>query len=67
MIIERKKDEVVFRLSGDLNIDELQEFADYFEFLEISKNSKATQEEVDSLVKEIKKGRWESTKEKIDL
>lgn len=56
MIIERSKDEVVFRLPGNINIDDLQDMTDLFEFKEISKKSKATQKDVDKLVKTIKKG-----------
>lgn len=67
MIIERSKDEVIFRLPGNTNIDDLQDLTDLFEFKEISGKSKAKQKEVDLLVKEIKKGRWEKSKNKLGL
>jgi len=67
MIIERTKDEVIFRLPGNINVDDLQDMADLFEFKEISKNAGATQQSVDDLVKVIKKGRWDKTKAKLDL
>lgn len=67
MIIERTKDEIIFKISGDTNIDELQEVADILTFKEISRKSKATQEEVDELAKLAKKGRWEKTKDKLGL
>jgi len=62
MIIERTDKEIIFRLPKNVNLDFLQDLADFFEFREISKKSKAKQEDVDSLVKEIKKGRWGKTK-----
>ena len=62
MIIERTKGEVIIRLPGDINIDELQDMADWFQYLEVTRKSKAKQSEVDSLVNEIKKGRWEKRK-----
>ena len=62
MIIERTKGEVIIRLPGDINIDELQDMADWFQYLEITRKSKAKQSDVDSLVNEIKKGRWEKRK-----
>lgn len=62
MIIERTKNEIIFRLPENVNLDLLQDLADFFEFREIAKKSKAKQEDVDFLVKEIKRGRWSSTK-----
>jgi hypothetical protein len=65
MIIERTSDEIIFRLPGNLSIDELQALTDWFEYNIITKKSKATQGDVDKLVKSIKKGRWEKTKKRI--
>jgi len=62
MIIERVKNEVIIRLPGDMNIDELQDMSDWFEYLEITRKSKAKQKDVDDLVKQIKKGRWDKRK-----
>lgn len=67
MIIERNKDEVVFRISGNFSIEYLQDLLELFDFQEVSKKSKATQEEVDELVKKIKKGRWNKTKTELGL
>jgi hypothetical protein len=65
MIIERTNTEIVFRLPGDIDIDDLQDMTDLFEFMEIAKKSNATQKDVDELVKSIKKGRWKKTLAKI--
>lgn len=67
MVIERSGDEVIFRLPADINIDDLQDLTDLLEFKEISVKSHATQEQVDQLVKRIKKGRWEKTKGKLGI
>lgn len=67
MIIERTKDEIIFRLPGDMSVDDLQNITDLLEFKEISKKSEASQTDVNHLVKEIKKGRWARTKSKLDL
>lgn len=67
MIIERKKNEVIFRLPGDIDVDDLQDMADLFAFKEISKKSKASQKDIDKLVKNIKKGRWKKTRDELDL
>lgn len=65
MIIERTKDEVIIRLPGDIDIDELQDMKDWLEYVELTKKSQATQKEADNLVNEIKKGRWEKRKKQL--
>mgnify|MGYP006288386087 CR=1 FL=1 len=65
MIIERQNNEIVFRLPGNIDIDDLQDMTDLFEYKEISKKSRAKQSDVDKLVKQIKKGRWQKTKSKL--
>jgi uncharacterized protein YbcV (DUF1398 family) len=67
MIIERTSKEVVFRLPSTTKLEDLQEIANLFAFKEISRNSKATQKDVDELVKKVKKGRWAKTKKKLGL
>ena len=67
MIIERTSKEVIFRLPASTKLEDLQEIADLFAFKEISRKSKATQKDVDDLVKKIKKGRWAKTKKQIGL
>ncbi len=67
MIIERTSKEVVFRLPSSTKLEDLQDIADLFTFKEISQKSKATQKDVDDLVKKIKKGRWAKTKQKLGL
>jgi len=67
MQIERTKDEVIFRLPADTDIDDLQAIADLLTYKELTKKFKVSQEEVDDLVKEVKKGRWAETKLKLGL
>ncbi|HEY3370589.1 MAG TPA: hypothetical protein VGK10_07060 [Prolixibacteraceae bacterium] len=62
MIIERINNEIIIRLPGDINIDELQEMTDWFQYMETTRKSKAKQADVDALVSQIKKGRWEKRK-----
>lgn len=66
MIIESTPSEVIFRFPRSMKLDELQDFADYFEYLEIAGHSTASQKDVDILVKEIKKGRWLRTKQQFN-
>ena len=55
------------RIPGDFfTSSDLQDLSDLFEYKEITRKSKATQKDVDILVKTIKKGRWEKTKQAIE-
>lgn len=65
MIIERQDNEIIFRLPANIDIDDLQDMTDLFEYKEIAKKSRAKQSDVDELAKEAKKGRWQKTKSKI--
>ena len=65
MIVERINDEVIIRLPGTIDTTYLEDMVDYIRFMEITSKSKVTQDEVDSLVKEIKKGRWESNRKRL--
>ncbi len=66
MIIERTKNEIILRFPKTINLDILQDFLDLIEYEEISSKSKASQNNVDSLVKSVKKGRWGKTKQLLD-
>lgn len=66
MIIERTPKEIIFKLPGNTNLDDLQDLTDLFEYKELSKKSDTPQKKVDDLVKSIKKGRWEITKRDIE-
>ena len=67
MTIERKSNEVIFRLPASTKLEDLQDIANMFAFQDIATKSKATQKDVDDLVKKIKKGRWNKTKKKLGL
>lgn len=66
MKIERTKNEIIFRLPSNIDMNELQDLSDLFEYKEIAKRSFASQNDEDIMVKEIKKGRWDKTKQKPD-
>jgi hypothetical protein len=67
MTIEQKSNEIIFKVSCDVDIDIIQDISDLIEYKDLTKKSKISQKSIDHLVKEIKKGRWEKTKEKISL
>ncbi|OFX19449.1 MAG: hypothetical protein A2033_11275 [Bacteroidetes bacterium GWA2_31_9] len=55
MLIERTKKEVIIRLLPTVDIDELQELANYFRYKEITSKYKTEQSVVDKLSSEINK------------
>ena len=65
MVIEQTANEIIFRLPNTTPLDDLQNLADYLRYREISKKSKASEKDLDELVKSAKKGRWERTKQQL--
>jgi hypothetical protein len=65
MIVERTKNEVIIRLPSTVDTSDLEEMVDFIRFKEITSNSKASKEQAEVLLKEIKKGRWESNRERL--
>ena len=67
MIIERTKNEVIIRLSSKISVKDLQDLSNYLKYKELTNKSRVTQKQVDKLVSNVKKGRWENTRKKINL
>jgi len=65
MIVERTNKEVIIRLPSTIDTSDLEEMVDFLRFKEITSKSKATQAQVNALVKEVKKGRWEANKKRL--
>jgi len=64
MIIERTKDEVIIRLPAYVKTDGLQRLVDLLSYKEAVEKSEATQDDVDKLSKEVKKGWWKKNGKK---
>ncbi len=67
MIVERQKNEILVRFSSRMKISRLQTILDYLRYEELTSKSTATENNVDELLKEVKKGRWNRTKEELGL
>ena len=65
MYIERTKNEIIIRLPAYVNTDGLQRFIDYLCYKEATSQSQATQDDVDKLAKEVKKGWWAENRSKL--
>lgn len=67
MLIERTSSEIIIRLPASVDRTGLQRLVDYLTYKEATSNSKATQEQVDKLAKEVKKGWWKKNRKRILL
>ncbi len=64
MIVERQNNEILVRIAIGTKASRIQDILDYLRYEELTSKSTATEKDVDKLVKEAKKGRWERTKKK---
>jgi hypothetical protein len=58
VIIERTNDEVIIRLPAYVDTEGLQRLINLLYYKEATAKSGASQDEVDALAKEVKKGWW---------
>jgi len=65
MLIERTDNEVIIRLPSSVDTEGLQRLVDFLVYREATSRSKATQEDVDRLAKEVKKGWWAKNRDRL--
>lgn len=65
MIIERTDKEIIIRIPSYVTTDGLQNLVDYLTYKEATSKSKASQNDVDLLSKEVKKGWWKENKSRL--
>ena len=65
MLIERTSREVIIRLPSSVDTTGLQRLVDYLTYKEATANSQATQDQVDKLSKEVKKGWWKKNRKRF--
>ena len=63
MIVERQNNEIIVRFSSKMKASRIQTILDYLRYEELTSKSTVTENDVDELLKEVKKGRWKRTKE----
>ena len=67
MIVERLNNEILIRIPSNMTSSRIQSIIDYLRYEELTADSRATQEDVDMLSSEAKKGRWDRIKKEIGL
>ena len=65
MTIERTADEVIIRLPATVDVEGLQQVIDYLSYKEATKNSQATQAQVDELAREVNQGWWAANRSRF--
>lgn len=67
MIVQRKNNEILVRFTAGTRTSKIQSILDYLRYEELTSKSTATEKDVNNLVEEAKKGRWDRIKKEIDL
>jgi hypothetical protein len=67
MIVEKQNNEIIVRFSAGKKASKIQSILDYLRYEELTSKSKATQKDLDSLMKGVKKGRLEKIKKETGL
>jgi hypothetical protein len=65
MVIERTANEVIIRLPASINWEDLELMIRFIKYKQNVSNSKATQEEIDQLAREVNKQWWEENKHRF--
>jgi hypothetical protein len=65
MVIERTDSEIILRIPSYVDVGDVQRLIDLMMYNEATAKSQATQEEVDEIAKEAKKGWWEANRDRF--
>lgn len=67
MIVERRNNEILVRISAGTKVNRIQTILDYLRYEELTAKSNATENDVENLLLEVKKGRWNRIKDDLKL
>lgn len=67
MIVERQNNEILVRISAGIKVSRIQTILDYLRYEELTSKSNATENDVENLLLEVKKGRWNKIKDELKL
>lgn len=65
MTIERRNSEIIITIPGNVDTEGLQRLLNFLIYREATSQSKATQEQVDNLAKEVNKSWWKENKDRF--
>jgi len=65
MIVERINNQIVIKVSPQVDTFGFQRIMDYLEYLELTSKSKATQDDADKLADELNENWWKNNRNKF--
>ena len=65
MTIQRRGNEIIIRIPDNVDINSLQRLVNYLTYSELTKDSEATQEDVDNLSSMINRNWWKANKDRF--
>ncbi len=65
MTIERVDNQIIIKLPGTVDLEGVQRLINYLLYKEATKDSKAKQEDVDELAREVNKQWWEKNRHRF--
>ena len=65
MVIERTDNEIIVRIPSYVGVENVQRFIDLIQWNEATAKSQATQEEINEIAGEAKKGWWEANRNRF--
>jgi hypothetical protein len=65
MVLERTANEVIIRLPASINWEDLELMIRFIKYKQNVSDSKATQEEIDQLARDVNKQWWEENKHRF--
>jgi len=65
MIIERTDNQIIIKISPQIDPSGLQRIMDYLEYLELTSKSKASQKDADKLADELNENWWAKNRNKF--
>jgi len=67
MVVERSDSEILIKISSNISERKFQSILQYLRYEELTSESNATEEQIDELISDAKKGRWEKIKKEISM
>lgn len=65
MTVERKKDEILIRLSANLDLKKIESMVEYFNLVDILSQNKGKEEDAIQLAREVNKTWWKKNRSRF--